>query len=270
MSQLFCYICHDTFNCSINRPCTLSCGHTFCFKCLKEDYLENKFITCNECKKKEAIHYSKLSTNFAILDLLIKHIEGPIPVSKVNYNDIVEIKNEISFTIEKEILKKVLEKETEGDEEEKKYNSLYNFFEFMKYIIHYSDNSQSTLLNNIFTLVYKPVVFVSLLFINFYIFQHYEFGIFYMLISILYESSNSVKDISKKLKMWIAFISFLLFEHLSWKLGIVLFENVSIVKNFFSCIRTVFIILVLGNETTLNVIISKVLNLLYYTNLILK
>ena len=270
MSHLFCYICHDSFNCSLNRPCTLSCGHTFCFNCLKKDYIENKFITCQDCQKKEAVHYSKLSTNYAILDLLIKHIEGPIPTTKVDYNEIVEIKKEIEFTIEKEMVKKAIEQETEEDEEKEKYNSLYNFFEFMKYIIRYSDNNQSTLLNNIFTLIYKPVVFTLLLLINFYIFQHSEFGIFYMSISILYESSNSVKDISKKIKMWIAFVSFLLFEHLTWKLGIVLFENVSIVKNIFSCIRTVFIILVLGNETTLNVILSKVLNLLYYTNLILK
>ena len=81
MSHLFCYICHDSFNCSLNRPCTLSCGHTFCFNCLKKDYIENKFITCQDCQKKEAVHYSKLSTNYAILDLLIKHIEDTIPTT---------------------------------------------------------------------------------------------------------------------------------------------------------------------------------------------
>ena len=43
MSQFFCNICHETFNASRNRPCTITCGHSFCYSCLRDDYLKNNY-----------------------------------------------------------------------------------------------------------------------------------------------------------------------------------------------------------------------------------
>jgi LPXTG-motif cell wall-anchored protein len=40
MNQLFCETCYEPFNCSLNRPISYPCGHTFCFKCVKNSYLE--------------------------------------------------------------------------------------------------------------------------------------------------------------------------------------------------------------------------------------
>lgn len=267
MSQFFCSICHETFNASQNRPCTISCGHSFCYSCLKNDYVKNHFITCQDCHKKETLHFSKIPTNYAVFDLLIKHIEGPIPVSKADYNLITKISREISFTIKKLKVKPKIEKKEQKTVE---YISLYNYFEFMKYLIRYTDTNKKNLIGKIFTFIYKPVIFCLLILLNVFIFKNYEFGLVYLFICVIYENGNSFHTISKKVKMWMGFVSFVLFENLMWKLGIVIFENISFVQNIFSCIRTVYIILLLGNEITLNAIITKILNVMYYTNLILK
>lgn len=272
MPQFFCETCHEPFDCSLNRPLIYPCGHTFCFKCTKETFSQRNYVVCPDCNQTHFGHFSKYTVNFAILDHLLKHTDTPIPISKVDYNEIVKVNTEISFTLQKQLPKrKILENEEEISSNSKdEFSSLFNYFELMRQIINYTDAYKNNFLKKLFHFIYKPLMCFLLMILNWLILQHYEFGYVFLFISIMYEKSNNIKGIAKKTKMFSLFAVFFLIETFLSEIGMQLISNVTIVKNGLTCVRTIFIIIVLGNEYTLNWAIGSLFTVMNNMNLLLK
>jgi hypothetical protein len=147
------------------------------------------------------------------------------------------------------------------------YSSLFNYFELMKKIAIY--NHRIKIKGKIFNYIYKNICFFLIIFLNCYIFHNFEFGIFFLFISILYENEYNFYYIVFKLKLYTAFTFYLLFEDMIYKVYYII-NNIFWLNDVLIGIRTFYIILVLGNQITLDLIIIKIIKFLSYCNLLIK
>lgn len=78
-SSLVCDICLEEFgdnDKSEKAPKMLSCGHTFCCKCIKNKmFRDNNQIICSICREIEERIYEKIPFNRIIYDLILKERE---------------------------------------------------------------------------------------------------------------------------------------------------------------------------------------------------
>lgn len=151
----------------------------------------------------------------------------------------------------------------------KEYSSLFNYCEFMKKIFLYLDKYNFKFKGKLFRYFFKPFIFFMILFYNIFVFNNLEFGINYLFISILYENEYNFCDVVFKLKLYIAFSIYLLFDDFTQKFYF-LINNISWLNNSLIGIRTIYIILMLGQEITLDQIILKIIKILIHCNLLYK
>ena len=151
------------------------------------------------------------------------------------------------------------------------FSLLFNYFEVMKYIIKYSDKYRNVgTFGKIIKIIYQYLSTTLILILNYFLLKDYEFSLFYMFISILYINENNIYDIVLKLKMYSAMVFLLLFEDFIYKIGLYYLNNFTIFYNILIGIRTIYTIFVLGNELTLNAILSRILWTMSLGNLLIK
>ena len=96
MSFLFCSLCMKKFgdnDDNENAPKVLSCGHTFCCKCIKEKMNQNNEIICSVDGEKDERPFEKIPFNKVIFDIILKEreqkniiYEKPKEKSDLTYN----------------------------------------------------------------------------------------------------------------------------------------------------------------------------------------
>ena len=67
--KFICPRCEFLLNSTVHIPIVAPCGHTFCDKCVEEEYNEIKKFKCDLCKAESSEHYSQYPTNFYILNI---------------------------------------------------------------------------------------------------------------------------------------------------------------------------------------------------------
>ena len=75
MSILFCSCCKEEYgdnDDSEYAPKVLSCGHTFCCKCIKDKMINNDEITCYNCQKEDGRTFENIPFNRILYDMLLK------------------------------------------------------------------------------------------------------------------------------------------------------------------------------------------------------
>ena len=75
MSILFCSCCKEEYgdnDDSEYAPKVLSCGHTFCCKCIKDKMINNNEITCYNCQKEDGRTFENIPFNRILYDMLLK------------------------------------------------------------------------------------------------------------------------------------------------------------------------------------------------------
>ena len=106
--------------------------------------------------------------------------------------------------------------------------------------------------------------------INIYFIKYIDVAFFYLFACILVEKENTIYEISTKLKMFLALICFYFVENIVKSLGLkYLIEMSSYISNIISGTRTLYNIIVLGNDSTLNSIVFTILNILSNLHLLL-
>ena len=329
-----CLICSYIFNSTARIPLFLPCGHTFCDKCIKNEFRKNKSFVCQYCNKKIYTHYSKLVTNQYILNMRYKSTyPSDLSVLAIDYNTELKEVKQISFyfiknqfedlinpkQVEKNINKnnnnyhkvqnqnlnksdsKIPSNNSQNKNKDNNSNNksnipktpispakkkkieyfikptnrefpqLFNYFEVIKNIIKFSDKYKNVgTIGKIIKFLYQPLITILLIYFHFHYLFNFEFGFFYMFMCILYLNENNLYDITLKIKMYCTFVFLSLLEDFIYKIGLSYFVNISIFYNIFIVIRTIYTIFVLGNELTLNTIISQILWIMVLGNLLVK
>jgi len=171
--------------------------------------------------------------------------------------------------IEKKSIK-IIDFYGDGAEKKKKYPPLYNYFELMKIIFKYGDKYNKKYCNQIFIFLFRFLMFCILFTINIYFIKYIDVAFFYLFICILVEKENTIYEISTKIKMFLALSCFYFVENIVKSLGFkYLIEISTYISNMSSGTRTLYNILVLGNDSTLNLIVFTILNILSNLHLLL-
>ena len=159
-----------------------------------------------------------------------------------------------------------------GDEtqKKKKYPPLYNYFELLKKLFKIGDKYNKKYFNKIIIFIFRLLMFFILFKLNIYFIRNIDVAFFYLFVCILIEKENTIYEISTKIKMFIALSCFYFVENIVKSLGFkYLIEISTYISNMSSGTRTLYNILVLGNDSTLNLIVFTILNILSNLHLLL-
>ena len=160
-----------------------------------------------------------------------------------------------------------------GDEIRKKnrpYPALYNYTELLKKIFKYQDKYTKKYFNPIVTFIVRTLVFFGLLILNVYLIKYIDLAFFFLFINILLEKEKTIYEISIKIKMLLALSCFYFVEDIVKNLGFnYLMDMSSYISNISSGTRTLFNLLVLGNDSTLNLVVFIILNICSNLHLLL-
>lgn len=174
--------------------------------------------------------------------------------------------------LKQEIPKKIQIIDFYGDGIEKKhrYPPLYNYTELLKKIYKYQDKYVKKYFNKIIIFIFRTLVFFGLLILNIYFIKYMDVAFFFLFVNILLEKENTIYEISTKIKMFIALSCFYFVERIVKNLGFkYLIDISSYISNISSGTRTLFNLLVLGNDSTLNLVVFIILNILSNLHLLL-
>ena len=113
------------------------------------------------------------------------------------------------------------------------------------------------------------LMFCILFTINVLFVKYVDVAFFFLFVNILIEKENTIYEISTKIKMLLALSCFYFIENIVKSLGFrYLIDMSSYISNMSSGTRTLFNLLVLGNDSTLNLIVFAILNILSNLNLL--
>ena len=152
----------------------------------------------------------------------------------------------------------------------KKYPSMYNYTELLKKIFKYHDKYVKKYFNAIIIFVVRTLAFFGLLILNIFLIKYIDLAFFFLFINILLEKENTIYEISIKIKMLLALSCFYFIENIVKNLGFkYLIDMSSYISNISSGTRTLFNLLVLGNDSTLNLVVFIILNICSNLHLLL-
>ena len=192
------------------------------------------------------------------------------------YDDNINYNNK-GFNLFEDDLKEEIPKNTElidfyGDEIEKKhkYPPLYNYTELLKKIYKFQDKYVGKYFNKIIIFILRTIIFFALLILNIYLIKYIDVAFFFLFVSILLEKEKTIYEISTKIKMLLALSCFYFVENIVKNLGFkYLIDMSTYISNISSGTRTLFNLLVLGNDSTLNLVVFIILNILSNLHLLL-
>ena len=185
-------------------------------------------------------------------------------------DDSINYYHKKSMDIFEENLKEKLSKNEEiidfyGDKMEKKhkYPPLYNYTELLKKIYKYQDKYiKKYLKKKIIIFILRTLFFFGLLILNIYLIKYIDLAFFFLFANILLEKENTIYEISTKIKMLLALSCFYFIENIVKNLGFkYLIDMSSYISNISSGTRTLFNLLVLGSDSTLNLVVFIILNI---------
>ena len=260
---------------------------------LRKNLINNNYTIHNE------ITYTYFNNKFEIIQReveLIKKEEDPKTDCSSDYSNkkssgrfrkisssILDSQSEFrklkSLMENEEDLKEIVEKNEkkleiidfygDGAVKKHKYPALYNYFELIKKIFKYGDKYNKKYCNQIFIFIFRFLMFCILFTINVLFVKYVDVAFFFLFVNILIEKENTIYEISTKIKMLLALSCFYFIENIVKSLGFrYLIDMSSYISNMSSGTRTLFNLLVLGNDSTLNLIVFTILNILSNLNLL--
>ena len=158
----------------------------------------------------------------------------------------------------------------DGGVKKNKYPPLYNYTELLKTIFKYQDKYVKKYFNAIITFFIRAFIFFAILILNIYLIKYIDLAFFFLFVNILLEKENTIYQISTKIKMFLALSCFYFVERIVKNLGFkYLIDMSSYISNISSGTRTLFNLLVLGSDSTLNLVVFIILNILSNLHLLL-
>lgn len=193
-------------------------------------------------------------------------LDSQIEFKKIK--NLIENEEDMKENVPKKI--EIIDFYGDGATKKKKYPPLYNYFELLKKIFKYGDKFNKKYCNQIFMFIFRVLMFVILLLLNIFFIKYVDVALFFLLVSIWVENENTIYEISTKIKMFLALSCFYFVEKIVKSLGFrYLIDISSYISNMSNGTRTLFNLLVLGNDSTLNLIVFTILNILSNLHLLL-
>ena len=56
IEKLSCLYCKETYNTTTKMPLCIPCGHTYCLKCVEDEYFKKTSFTCQKCRIRYLMH----------------------------------------------------------------------------------------------------------------------------------------------------------------------------------------------------------------------
>jgi len=135
IEKITCLYCKEYYNSTTKMPLCIPCGHTYCLKCVEDEYLKKTSFTCQTCRIRYLMHYSKFPTNYFILNIhryKVKYEDfcDKIPI---DYKTQLKITKEVLYLYKNNVFENLLKdkpfkcikfsnKKQKEEEEEKKIN----------------------------------------------------------------------------------------------------------------------------------------------------
>ena len=215
---------------------------------------ENKDCPSDYSNKKISNRFQRLY----LYDDNINNCKKPLNLSDDDYKEIIPKKIDIIDFYGDDI------------ERKKKYPPMYNYTELLKKIFKYQDKYVKKYFNAIIVFIVRTLAFFGLLILNIYLIKYIDLAFFFLFINILLEKENTIYEISIKIKMLLALSCFYFIENIVKNLGFkYLIDMSSYISNISSGTRTLFNLLVLGNDSTLNLVVFIILNICSNLHLLL-
>ena len=110
IEKITCLYCKENFNTTTKMPLCIPCGHTYCLKCVEEEYFKKTSFTCQTCRIRYLMHYSKFPTNYFILNIhryKVKYEDfcDPIPF---DYKTQLKITKEVLYKYNNNVFENLL------------------------------------------------------------------------------------------------------------------------------------------------------------------
>ena len=199
--------------------------------------------------KKNSSRFRRIGTNYLYDD-------------SINYNKKINLfEDDLKQEIPKKI--EIIDFYGDGVEKKSKYPPLYNYTELLKKLFKYQDKYVKKYFNKVITFITRTIVFWGIIILNIYLIKYIDVAFFFLFVNILLEKENTIYEISTKIKMFLALSCFYFVERIVKNLGFkYLIDMSSYISNISSATRTLFNLLVLGNDSTLNLVVFIILNIL--------
>ena len=199
--------------------------------------------------KKNSSRFRRIGTNYLYDD-------------NINYNKKINLfEDDLKQEIPKKI--EIIDFYGDGVEKKSKYPPLYNYTELLKKLFKYQDKYVKKYFNKVITFITRTIVFWGIIILNIYLIKYIDVAFFFLFVNILLEKENTIYEISTKIKMFLALSCFYFVERIVKNLGFkYLIDMSSYISNISSATRTLFNLLVLGNDSTLNLVVFIILNIL--------
>ena len=218
---------------------------------------ENKDYPSDFSNKKNSDRFKRLGNSY-LYDDNINKSKRPFNLLDDDYKEIIPKKIDI------------IDFYGDATGRKKKYPSMYNYTELLKKIFKYQDKYVKKYFNAIIIFVVRTLAFFGLLILNIFLIKYIDLAFFFLFINILLEKENTIYEISIKIKMLLALSCFYFIENIVKNLGFkYLIDMSSYISNISSGTRTLFNLLVLGNDSTLNLVVFIILNICSNLHLLL-
>ena len=227
---------------------------------------EVKFKKIEESEFKTDSDFSNKNTSKKYIDSTSKILDNKKEFDKIS--NLMKNEDEKEENVKKSF--EIIDFYGDETQKKKKYPPLYNYFELLKKLFKIGDKYNKKYFNQIIIFICRLLMFYILLKMNIYFIRNIDVAFFYLFICILIEKENTIYEISTKIKMFIALSCFYFVENIVKSLGFkYLIEISTYISNMSSGTRTLYNILVLGNDSTLNLIVFTILNILSNLHLLL-
>ena len=286
---LKCECCQIGYDALKRKPIALRCGHSFCFSCIEKAFKARSYLNCWACNKKHFHELGNLPVNQIIYTYLLNQniksesgkilfIKGSSKFSfyhnimvKCQHFSFISIKNklEMSNNINNYCSKYII------DSHNHKNNAvIFFYFDILKILLCETDNLVQKFANKYNTLEYfqgskftfgyliivlKLLLITLSIMISIYLVKLQFFYQFYLFSTLTFETINCIRKpfsccINICLNRWISFIIFV------FTIFLVELTNLSstlLFDNLWSCLKTIFVLIIVGSDKELNLIISN-------------
>jgi hypothetical protein len=260
--NLNCNSCLLGYNIESRRPMVLPCGHTLCSKCIDSKRDIKDYIKCPYDRNK--YHYIK--DNILINPFILNTINSK---NRQIINELIEkSERDISAKDSEKYKVRIIHKTNNfslhgknniylNSFDASKISILFTYFDVVRSFIGVFDNMN--IHSNLIILPLKAIAIVLVIFLNYVFIAYKAFMKIFVFIILINDSRRKIindnkSDIIISIKRWISFMTIVLLDELV--IYILSILNLSLLWLLWDCILTIYVLIMVGPLSAVDMIID--------------